>query len=117
MPIQVAGSPRRGRPNRPIRASGVGGSVRQARQLYAELQKLVGPMVDDLMNMVPWLESRPGPAAAAYALQSNKEKWRRVLGPSIRGIAGRWVHAVSERDRLKLKASLAKALGVHFVSI
>lgn len=88
-----------------------------ARALYAELSKMIGPMINDIMDMVPWIEERPGPAVTAYALQRLRDRWRRVLGPSIRGIAGKWVHAVDERDRLKLQASLSKALGVPYVSI
>lgn len=65
------------------------------------------------MEMMPWLASNPGLTVAAQALQEQRELWRRVLGPSIRGIAGRWVRTTDEHDRLKLQASLGKALGVR----
>lgn len=106
---------RKGR--RPRVARGSRPSNRVAAGLYAELTKLCGPMVDELLQLAPWLESRPGPAIAARALQDLIVKWDRILGPSIRGIAGRWVHTVSEDDRIKLQKSLAKAVGVEFTTI
>ena len=106
---------RKGRKARVARGSRP--SSRIAAGLYAELVKLCGPMVDDLMLLAPWLESMPGPALAVKALQELSTKWDRIMGPSIRGIAGRWVHTVSEDDRIKLQKSLAKAVGVDFTTI
>lgn len=74
-------------------------------------------MIAEVNDLAPWLASNPGVSTVVTALGQQAEKWRRVLGPSIRGIAGRWVRTTSERDRLKLQASLAKALGVKAVEI
>lgn len=118
MPIQVMEPvPVRQRPKRSARLHAEKGSSRIASGLFAELKKLVGPMIDEMLALAPWLSTRPGATLAMGALARQQDKWRRVLGPSIRGIAGRWVRLTSERDKVKLQASLAKALGVKAVSI
>lgn len=118
MAIQTMGPPRRSkRRKRQGRIQGTRGSSRIASGLFSDLKKLFGPMLQELAEMAPWLASNPGVAAAMAALGQQQEKWRRVLGPSIRGIAGKWVHLTSERDKQKLQASLAKALGVPATTI
>lgn len=117
MALQPIGSPRGKRRSRPGRVKAERGSMRIAQGLYQELRKVLGPMLDEMMEMAPWLASNPGVMVAMQALNEQAEKWRRVLGPSLRGIAGRWAATTSERDKEKLQASLAKALGVQAVAI
>lgn len=105
------------RPSRPLRGAAVGGSYRQAYALYQELVQLITPATLDVKELSAWLATHPDASVAYAALMARKDKWRRVLGPSVAGIAGRWTNAISERDRIKLQQSLAKALGVEFVSI
>lgn len=85
--------------------------------LYNELTRVCGPMIRDMEALIPWLENNPGPLVTMNALQEQRYTWQRVLGPSIRGIVGRWAYAVSQEDRIKLQKSLAKALGVEITTI
>lgn len=117
MALQVIGPRNTSRGRRPRRVPGARGSSRIASGLYSELRKLLGPMINEVEDLLPWLETQPAVSSVVTALGTQAEKWRRVLGPSIAGIAGRWVRTNSERDRLKLQASLAKALGVRAVEI
>lgn len=106
------------RKKRPTRLRGVsGGSSRIASGLLADVKKLIAPMVAEMGQLAPWLASNPGAMVALAALNNQLEKWRRVLGPSIKGIAKRWVSLTDERDRRKLEASLAKSLGVSAAAI
>lgn len=111
MPLLVTTPPRRSA--RPRRARASVASKKIMGQLYAELTRMAQPMVADMLALAPWLASNPGPAIAAVALQQHMEKWRRILGPSIAGIAGKWTRAISEDDRDKLQKSLQRALGVE----
>ena len=120
MPLQVAGQlPSRtfrpGRPSRTVR--GMRGSSKTAAAFYRELRALMGPVVQSVEDMTAWLASNPGPATAMAALTAQKEQWRRVLGPSIRAIARKWVELESETDRRRLEQQIAKALQVDVVSI
>lgn len=116
--IQVLGQPRRPvRRGRPRRALGARGSSRIAKGFYDALVRIMQPMLQDVEQMVPWLESNPGASVAYTALTQQAEKWRRVLGPSLRGIARKWADTTNDRDRLKLQASLSKALGVKEIMI
>lgn len=119
MALQTLG-PRKAstRRRRPKRLQGIaGGSSRIAAGLLADLRKMLGPMVAEMAQLAPWLASNPGAVVALGALNQQLEKWRRVLGPSIKGIAAKWVAMTDERDRRKLEASLAKALGVPAAAI
>ena len=111
MALQPIGSPRGRRKSRLGRMKAERGSMRIASALYQELRKALGPMLDEMMQLAPWLASKPGVVLAMKALNEQAEKWRRVLGPSLRGIAGRWAATTSERDKMKLQASLARGAG------
>ena len=118
MALQPLGKKATTRRRRPKRLQGVtGGSARIASGLLADLKKLVAPMVAEMAQLAPWLASNPGAVVALGALNDQLEKWRRVLGPSIKGIAKRWASLTDERDKRKLEASLAKALGVSATAI
>ena len=118
MAIQIMGRLiRTRRPTRPLRGAPVGGSYRQAHALYQELVRLVTPATEDARELAAWLATNPDASEAYAALMSRKDKWRRVLGPSASALAYRWTRAVSDRDKIKLQVSLAKALGVEVVSI
>jgi SPP1 gp7 family putative phage head morphogenesis protein len=93
------------------------GSSKTAAAFYRELRVLMGPVVQSVEDMTAWLASNPGPATAMAALTAQKEQWRRVLGPSIRAIARKWVELESETDRRRLEQQIAKALQVDVVSI
>jgi uncharacterized protein with gpF-like domain len=96
---------------------GTGGSSRIVAAVVAELVRLLQPMQSDTEAMIPVLVENSGVIAAVAALERQKETWRRVLGPSLKGLAGRWIRMTSERDRLNLQKSLAKALGVPAIAI
>lgn len=74
-------------------------------------------MLNEIKAYIPWLESNPGAAQVASALQRVKYRWSRVLGPSVRGIAGKWKSSVDLSEREKLERSIAKALGVEHIRI
>ncbi len=118
MAIRVSEQPKR-RARKPRRLRGVtGGSSRIASGLLAEIGKLLGPLVTDIKDIVSLVQGGGLSAVAVgAALNSQREKWRKILGPSIQGIAYRWSKAVSDRDRLQLERSLAKALGVETLAI
>lgn len=118
MAMQVIGPPpRSARRRRPGRVRGTGGSSRIVAAVVAELVRLLQPMQSDTEAMIPVLVENSGVIAAVAALERQKETWRRVLGPSLTGLAGRWIRMTSERDRLNLQKSLAKALGVPVIAI
>ena len=96
MAMQVIGPPpRSARIRRPGRVRGTGGSSRIVAAVVAELVRLLQPMQSDTEAMIPLLVENSGVIAAVAALERQKETWRRVLGPSLKGIAGRWIRMTS----------------------
>lgn len=92
-------------------------STRIARLIYKDLEKLFGPMFDEVGGALPWIQTHPNIVSVTGALRTMLDRWRRIMGPSAKAIAAKWTSAVSEYDRRALEKSLAKVLGIDTTTI
>lgn len=117
MPLRIPeqSRPRRRKVVRKARSSRP--NQRIARLIYKDLEKLFGPMFKEMDGALPWIQTHPSIVSVTSAVRTMLDRWRRIMGPSSKAIASKWINAVSEYDRRNLERSLAKVLGIDTTTI
>jgi len=100
---------RRIAPVRPSRSIAV--NVRRA------IFKALGPLTEEVGNLIPWLQGTATPAQAAQVMRELQDRWRQVFGVKADQIARAWVAHSSAHAKERLEASIARALGIDMTRV
>lgn len=95
--------------------------MRPPRRTYLEVRRTIAQsmrrIVEDIENLLPWLEGEATPAQAAQVLKALQERWRDVYGERAGRLASRWVEEISGESRERLEKSIARSLGIDMSTI
>lgn len=115
MALFLPEKPKKGRNTRILR--GTRPSKKVERDIFAELERLLLPIVQDVAGIFPEIDATEDVAVVMQTLDEVKNKWARALDSRITAISDQWTRDISEQDKEKLEKSLAKTLAVDNVYI
>ena len=117
MPIFLNRQPGRILPKGKRRVAPVRRSRRIALGLRAAIAAAMGPLIQEVENIIPWLQGTATPAQAAAVLQELQERWKSAFSVTSRRIGAKLVDEISKEARARLEKNLARAIGVDMTKI
>jgi len=95
--------------------------VRVSRRIRADVRqaivKALGPLTEEVENLIPWLEGTANPAQAAQVMRELQDRWRQAFGVKADQIARQWVALSSAHAKERLEASIARSLGIDMTHV
>jgi hypothetical protein len=95
--------------------------VRPSRRIALDVRRAISDtmkgLIDDIENLIPWLDGAATPAQAAQVMRDMQQRWREVYGPDAERLAIKWVGEVSKYARERLEKNIARSLGIDMTHI
>lgn len=95
--------------------------VRPSRRIALDVRRTIhGSMkglVDDIENILPWLEGTATPSQAAQVMREMQDRWRMLYGAEAERLASKWVSEISRDAKERLEKNIARSLGIDMTAI
>lgn len=114
MPVALGGSPPKNKKPRKARATRANKTIEKV--VREQLLQLVADLQLDVENIRPLLE-QGDPARLKRALRELQDRWRKLYSPRGDVLAGKWVAALSAKQKANFEKNLARSLGVDYTAV
>lgn len=117
MPIFVNRNTSKRLPRGKRRAAPVRPSRRIALDVRWAIHGTMRGLLDDIENLIPWLDGMATPSQAAQVMREMQDRWRMTYGPDAERLAAKWVGEVSRDAKERLEKNIARSLGIDMTAI
>lgn len=117
MPIFLNRNTSKRMPKGKRRAAPVRPSRRIALDVRGAIYGTMKGLIDDIENLIPWLNGTATPSQAAQVMREMQQRWREVYGPDAERLATKWVGEISRDAKERLEKNIARSLGIDMTAI
>lgn len=117
MPIYLNKAPYTRLPKGKRRIGPVRASRRIALDVRHMITRVMGPLANEVENILPWLMGEATPAQAAQVMRELQDRWRMVYGADAQRLASKWVTEISTDGRKRLEGNIARSLGLDMTHL
>lgn len=117
MPIYLNRDTSKRMPKGKRRAAPVRPSRRIALDVRWAIYGSMKGLVEDIENLIPWLDGQATPAQAAQVMREMQQRWRDMYGADAERLASKWVAEISKDAKGRLEKNIARSLGIDMTAI
>lgn len=117
MPIYLNKAPNMRPPKGKRKIAPVRASRRIALDVRHMIARVMGPLAEEVENILPWLTGEATPAQAAQVMREMQDRWRINYGADAQRLASKWVAEISKDGRERLEGNIARSLGLDMTHI